>query len=1049
MDGGGRFQVDIQATVTSPPPAGKSSTLTGNLAKATSQDTAGQATSLRDQADFTVSRPLLTLAKTSLSGGSPDPGQTVVAGQSVPYQVTLTNSGLEPAQGVEVWDNLPAEVTGTAPDDCASLVDAAAAVPPATCATGTQLQWSGVTVPAATVVGGVVTPGTTVLTYSMTVPADVAPGSTLTNHAGVVSYSGPPTNVPGPAPTFYPPSNIDPSAPSDPTTTTRADATTSVVTPAVATSKSAVTSVTEPGNDALTQATIGELVTYTVSATVPAGTTVVDGALADPLGPSGTGPLDLVAGSAGATLDGDPLPPGFALTTSGNTPTVTFPATYGPDPSTAHTVTLTFSARVNDVPANVAGTVIPNTASFAYTDSIGTAVTVPTPTVDITVVEPQLTLAKTDAPGGPYGPGDTVDYTVTATNGSAADTSTAHDLVVVDTLPAGMTPITGPVNTISDGGVATESGGIWTITWTLPTTFALAPGASKPLTFDATLPSTIIGSDEFTNSATGTITSLDPTGSPGARTAGLRYAATATDTVSTGGATITKTATPATTTIGVDTTYTATVTLPANLDFPQATVIDTLPDGMTFDAYGTGSCVDADSDPCGSDVAIAPVGTPVASPAGTTALAWSLGNIDPDPLARTITLTYTAHPSKTYASTGTKVTHGQTLVNGVGVYWQETDGPPPTSIPSPSTYEHASPTASATVTVVEPQLSITKTSSTANPTPGVPFTYTVTVTNGTTNSSCAYAPTVTDTVPAQLTGVSNITTAQGTASAVGNAITWSPSVPSPLCPLGAGLAPGAVATLTFQATLVASSGLTTGQVITNTASIASYYGVDVATATGTPSRYATYGPTSASAPVTPHFPIPVAAKTTPGGTAAVIGTPFTWSFAVTAPAPSAPAFAVTARDTLPAHWTYVPGSTTITPATGSPVTGTAADPTVATAGAVQTLTWTGTQLADLALPTQSVTVTYSATPRSAPPSARQPPTPTAWSPARRTPPGPRPTARAPTTRTPPRPTRSSPRPTWPWRSRSAPSAGSWPARPATSSSWGSPTTVRPRPPPRW
>jgi uncharacterized repeat protein (TIGR01451 family)/fimbrial isopeptide formation D2 family protein len=960
--GGERFQVDIEATVTSPPPAGKSATLTGNLAKATSEDTAGQATSLRDMADFTVSRPLLTLAKTSLSGGSPDPGQTVVAGQSVPYQVTLTNTGLQPAQGVEVWDNLPAQVTGTAPDDCPTLVDAAAAVPPATCATGTQLQWSGVTVPAATVVGGVVTPGTTVLTYSMTVPADVAPGATLTNHAGVVSYSGPPSNVPGPSPTYYPPSNIDPAAPSDPTTTTRADDTTSVVTPAVATAKSAVTSVTEPGNDALTQATVGELITYTVSATVPAGTTVVDGTLADPLGPGGTGPLDLVPGSASATLDGGPLPGGFVLTTADNTPTVTFPGTYGPDPSSAHTVTMTFTAQVNDVPANVAGAVIPNTAAFAYTDSIGATVTVPTPTVDITVVEPQMSLTKTDSPGGPYSPGATVDYTVTATNGGAADTSTAHDLVVVDTLPAGMTPITVPVNSISDGGVATESGGIWTITWTLPTTFTLAPGASKPLTFDATLPSTIIGSDEFTNTATGTITSLDLAGSPGARTTGGRYAATASDTVSTGGATITKTATPATTTIGVDTTYTATVTIPPDLDFPQATVIDTLPDGMTFDAYGTGSCVDADADPCGSDVVIAPIGTPTPTGSGTTALAWSLGNIDPDGLARTITLTYTAHPSKTYVSTGTKVTHGQTLVNDVGVYWQETDGPPPTSIPSRSTYEHASPTASATVTVVEPQLSITKTSSTANPTPGVPFTYTVTVTNATANSSCAYAPTVTDTVPAQLTNVSDVTTAQGTASAVGNAITWTPSVPSALCPLAAGLPPGAVATLTFQATLVASSGLTTGQTITNAASIASYYGVDPATATGAPSRYATYGPTNASVTVTPHFPIPVTTKTTPGGSAAVIGTPFAWSFTVTAPAPSAPAYSVNATDTLPAHWTYVPGSTTITPATGPPVTGGGADPTVATSGSVQTLRWTGAQLADLALAGQSVTVSYSATP---------------------------------------------------------------------------------------
>jgi len=324
--------------VTSPPPAGKSATLTGNLAKATSEDTAGQATSLRDMADFTVSRPLLTLAKTSLSGGSPDPGQTVVAGQSVPYQVTLTNTGLQPAQGVEVWDNLPAQVTGTAPDDCPTLVDAAAAVPPATCATGTQLQWSGVTVPAATVVGGVVTPGTTVLTYSMTVPADVAPGATLTNHAGVVSYSGPPSNVPGPSPTYYPPSTS--------------------IRPRRAIRRRPPGGRHHLGRHAggrhrqvgrhlgdrarerrAHQATVGELITYTVSATVPAGTTVVDGTLADPLGPAAPGRWTSSRGPPVRPSTVARCPVGFVLTTADNTPTVTFPGTYGPDPSSAHTVT--------------------------------------------------------------------------------------------------------------------------------------------------------------------------------------------------------------------------------------------------------------------------------------------------------------------------------------------------------------------------------------------------------------------------------------------------------------------------------------------------------------------------------------------------------------------------------------------------------------------------------------------------------------------------------------------------------------------------------------
>ena len=105
----------MEVNVTAPPTAGNNFDLTGNLTEATAVNTAGQGISLRDQATYNLRDRSSRLGKTSLSGGVPDPGQTVVAGQTVSYQVTLTNTGLEPAQGVEVWDDLPAQVTGTRP----------------------------------------------------------------------------------------------------------------------------------------------------------------------------------------------------------------------------------------------------------------------------------------------------------------------------------------------------------------------------------------------------------------------------------------------------------------------------------------------------------------------------------------------------------------------------------------------------------------------------------------------------------------------------------------------------------------------------------------------------------------------------------------------------------------------------------------------------------------------------------------------------------------------------------------------------------------------
>ena len=98
------------------------------------------------------------------------------------------------------------------------------------------------------------------------------------------------------------------------------------------------------------------------------------------------------------------------------------------------------------------------------------------------------------------------------------------------------------------------------------------------------------------------------------------YKATASDTVTASAPTLTKTASPTSVTIGQDTTYTVTESIPANVVVPDATIIDTLPDGMTFDAYV--SCVMSDGTTCTA----LPTPTKDATP-GTTALAWTVGNL--------------------------------------------------------------------------------------------------------------------------------------------------------------------------------------------------------------------------------------------------------------------------------------------------------------------------------------------------------------------------------------------------------------------------------------
>ena len=99
--------------------------------------------------------------------------------------------------------------------------------------------------------------------------------------------------------------------------------------------------------------------------------------------------------------------------------------------------------------------------------------------------------------------------------------------------------------------------------------------------------------------------------------------------------------------------------------------------------------------------------------------------------------------------------------------------------------------------------------------------------------------------------------------------------------------------------------------------------------------------------VIPKFPQLSVAKTSSGG--ALIGSPFTWTVTVNNASTVAGAFDVDLVDTLPANWSYVADSATISVG-GAPASG-LANPTIAG----RKLTWT--DIADLA-PGASLNVTY-------------------------------------------------------------------------------------------
>ncbi len=910
-NGSGRtFQADFALKPTADPTAGSPYTLTQNLAKETQLNTAGDAISLRALATYQLSRPILTLAKAveTVNGAPPNGSPPLVQdGDTVGYGVTLTNRGLEPASAVAATDALPPQVT------CANVTLISDGGTCSDAASPSTISWSGLSVPAATqAASGAVTNAARTLTYDVTVPTTIGANESLTNTASVTTYQGQP-NGGAPPNTYIPGTGGSPAA--------TGSATVALQRPSL--TKAATTSVTEAGNNTPSQATIGETITYTVVATVPAGSTLYGGKITDPLGPNETYNGDAVVTVAGTTTpptSASDYTPAYDAGT--NTLTVNYPPTISTPRSGAFTVTLTYSAKVANVAANKRSSKVTNTAALGYNGSSGTAQTPVNASTNVTVVEPNIAVTKSDNVSGSASPGQNVTYTVTPTDKSGTNVSTAHDLVVVDTIPPGF----GVPTNITDGGVyqatpgSTTSSG--TITWNLAT---LAPGASHPFTYDDTLPNPATAGAPLTNNVTATVASL----ATGGRTAGTGYAAAGSDTVTVVGPTVTKTASPAQVTIGKDTTYTAVITIPPDTRLPNYTAIDTLPDGMTFDAYGSATCQLANGSSCGSDIVDTPLGSPAAAANGTTRLAWFVGDVTDNTSARTVTLTYTAYPSKTRA-TGTDVVAGDVLNNSIGTYWNQTVGPDPTTIPAPSAYANASATSSAPVTVVEPDLSVLKSASTPDPQPGVPFTWTVTVANSTgATASPAYNATVVDPLPSGLGAPTDISdggvfTPSNVTGGSPGTITW--TLPGPIDPSGPAIG------LTFKTDIV-SPQVNTGQTITNKATISSYDGVT--NASSDPSRYRTYGPTSATADVAPVFPHLVIAKSTASGAAsdtATIGTPFGWKLTVTNTS-TASAQGVTVVDTLPAGWSYDAGSTTLNGAH-------LADPTIGSDGVTLTFTLT-------------------------------------------------------------------------------------------------------------
>jgi len=795
--------------------------IAGNLLKVRYQNTATTTFQLRDLANAEITAPLLSLDKvlvTPVSG-------TAEAGDPIHYRIDVTNTGKEAADNVELRDVLPTGWT------CAQVTST---TPATTCASGV-IRWTGLTVAAATA-----TPGLLSLDVYAVAPATAAPGDLYTNRAGVRSYEGA-TNT-GPAQLYYPTNNIDPSVTPN---TDRADDSVDV-TVGGATIAKVASSLVDGGNNSATQATIGELVTFTVTTTIPSGTTMYGS-------PAITDAVDAryaIVGTPSYTVDTDGAGPGapsapVSANLAGSTISIPLGPVDGgsateyanPTASGNDIVVLTYQARVLDVAANKRTLgVIPNSATVAWQSAAGTARSA-TGQAPITVVEPNITIAKT-ANQATATPDSTITYTLTVTNPVGTNVSAAHEIDVVDTVPAQLIPLTTGGVAAADGDTLLGTGpGVWnsaTRTVTFPQIAVMAPGAAAVVyTFQAKVQNPTLTPGTVTNSVVVTASSLaDPaTGertstSPNGTGNGNGYIFTATRALNAPAITITKGASPGTRTAGQKVTYTLNVTIPAGTFAYDVLVRDTLAPGVRWFADPvTVTCAPA----CAPNATATVIGTPTAS---DTVIGFWLDDLTASTASRTVTIVYTGIVTTT-AATGNQQ-------NSARVYTHPTDtvvGTPAT-VPGTAGYT-AGNQATATIVVQRPVLAIVKKVNGLDATrakPGQVLHYTVAVTNS--GTSPAYDLTITDTPDSDLTTYTAVSMPGATA------VDTDPSDGTLSWTIAGPIAVGATVTLAYDLTVPAgfdeTNEVVAGYELTNIADVPSYYGVPVALRTLAASYYVNY-----------------------------------------------------------------------------------------------------------------------------------------------------------------------------------------------------------------
>lgn len=338
---------------------------------------------------------------------------------------------------------------------------------------------------------------------------------------------------------------------------------------------------------ATVSAPIGDTVEYEVEVTLQPNINYYDPVVVDQL-PAG---VQYVAASVAVdvsdpvTIDGTWTP---VYDGGANTLTLTYTGgTGGGDilaAAATRTVTITYEVLLANTVAPAVND-LDNTAAFNWntTDDQPSTVKSVTDTAGVDVLNPSLGIVKSVSDATPD-PGDTFDYDIVVTN---TGTTSAHNMVFVDTVPAGIvvdTTSIAPAYSALTGDIANGLGGTieWQVTGPLSN---VAPGNTLAFEYSAELvnSSQILDGETFTNTVAVDHYESFPTGGRDYDPTGVEDDATVDPAFP--NVTLTKTVTSGTTAYAEDA-FGWTLTLRNTGDGPAETIAisDVLPPNWEFDA---------------------------------------------------------------------------------------------------------------------------------------------------------------------------------------------------------------------------------------------------------------------------------------------------------------------------------------------------------------------------------------------------------------------------------------------------------------------------------